>query len=140
LFAVKEITMRQFTTILLILCFVTILNGCKDSSDSSKGVPQAGPNVSEPNITKPNDSTSSKIPAIPPADIFEITGTVVYKGLEGGFFAIDGDNGSKYDPISLPESFKKDGLKVKVTARLRKDAMSIHMYGSIIEIVNIAGQ
>ena len=73
-------------------------------------------------------------------DTFDILGTVVYKNSEGGFFAIDGDDGSKYDPISLPESFRKEGLEVTVTARLRKHAMSIHLYGPIIEVVKIAGQ
>ena len=98
------------------------------------------PNVSEPNTAEPNVSPSFESPPTNDTDTFEIPGTVVYNNLEGGFFAIDGDNGSKYDPISLPESFRKDGLKVKVTARLRKDAMSMHMYGSILEVVNIAGQ
>ena len=62
----------------------------------------------------------------------------MYKNLAGGFFAIDGVDGRKYNPINLPESFRKDGLRVKITARLRMDAMSIHMYGAIIEIVDIA--
>ena len=53
-------------------------------------------------------------------------------------FAIDGDDGRKYDPLKLPESFRKDGLQVKVSARIRRDAMSFHMYGAIIEVVNIA--
>ena len=70
-------------------------------------------------------------------DIFEIQGTVVHKNLEGGFYAIDGDDGRKYDPINLSEPFKKDGLKVKVTARPKSNAMSIRMYGEIIEIVEI---
>lgn len=75
-----------------------------------------------------------------PTETFQIRGTVVYKNLEGGFFAIHGDDGSKYDAINLPESFRKDGLKVKVTAQLKKDAVSFHMYGKIIEIVDIASQ
>ena len=69
-----------------------------------------------------------------------IVGNVTYKNIEGGFYAIDGDNGSKYDPINLPEPFRNDGLRVKVTARRKKDAMSLHMYGAIIEVVNIAAQ
>jgi hypothetical protein len=36
----------------------------------------------------------------------------VYKDMEGGFFAIDGDDGKTYDPINLPDSFKINGLKV----------------------------
>jgi len=71
------------------------------------------------------------------ADSIEIVGTVVHKGIEGGFFAIDADDGSKYDPTNLPESFKKDGLRVKVSARLEKDLMSFHMYGVLIEVLKI---
>jgi len=70
-------------------------------------------------------------------DTFELHGTVVYKDLEGGFFAIDGDDGKTYDPINLPDSFKKNGLKVNITARFRKDVGGIHMVGDIIQIVNI---
>ena len=65
---------------------------------------------------------------------------MVYKNIEGGFFAIESDDGSKYDPINLPESFRRDGLEVKVSARFKKEAMSFHMYGAIIEVVNIAVQ
>ncbi len=61
----------------------------------------------------------------------------MYKDIEGGFFAIDGDDGKTYDPINLPDSFKKDGLKVNITARFRKDVGGIHMVGDIIQIVNI---
>ena len=132
--------MKQVITIFLILTCAVALVGCKDKSDSAKGIQETEPNVSETNTAEPNVSPSFESPPTNDPDTFEILGTVVYNNLEGGFFAIDGDNGSKYDPISLPESFRKDGLKVKVTVRLRKDAMSIHMYGSIIEVVNIAGQ
>jgi hypothetical protein len=70
-------------------------------------------------------------------DTFELHGTVVYKDVEGGFFAIDGDDGKTYDPINLSDSFKINGLKVNITAKLRNDMGSIHMVGDIIEIVKI---
>lgn len=73
-------------------------------------------------------------------DQIDISGTVVYKDLEGGFFAIEGDGGKIYDPINLPDAFKKDGLKVNVNAKLRNDMGSIHMVGDIIEIVDITGE
>lgn len=72
-----------------------------------------------------------------PSDTIVLRGTVVKKDLEGGFFAIESDDGQVYDPINLPEHFKKDGLKVKVNAKLRNDMGSIHMVGDIIEIVDI---
>jgi hypothetical protein len=80
---------------------------------------------------------------IPPenaAETLEISGTVVHKNLEGGFFIIEGDDGRIYDPINLPETVKKDGLKVTVNAKVRNDVGGIHMVGDIIEIVDISAQ
>ncbi len=120
--------------LLILICFVALV-GCKAKTDSSQDIQST-----EPNVSKSNEPSSSEIAPAPPANSFEIVGTVTYKNIEGGFYAIEGDDGSKYDPVNLPESFRKDGLKVKVTARLKTDAMSFHMYGSIIDIVNIAAQ
>jgi len=127
--------MRHIIHVFLILISVVALVSCKDKRSSSNDIQNAEPNISESNEPPSPESTLT-----PPADSFEIVGTVTYRNIEGGFYAIDGDNGSKYDPINLPESFRKDGLRVKVTARLRMDAMSLHMYGAIVEVVNIAAQ
>jgi hypothetical protein len=70
-------------------------------------------------------------------DTVEITGTVTFVNLEGGFFTIQGNDGSTYTPINLPESFRKDGLEINALVRPRPDVMSIHMVGPIIEIVDI---
>ena len=118
----------------LILWAVIMLTGCRDNSPVSS----PGQRDAEPNVSNSVEPTPSDTRAIPDADTITIIGMVVHKNLEGGFFAIDGDDGSKYNPIGLPEDFQKNGLKVKVVARLKTDAMSIHMYGSIIEIVDIA--
>ena len=50
------------------------------------------------------------------------------------------NTGKKSDPINLPESFRKDGLKVRVTARPQRDVMSFRMYGEIIEVIRIEAQ
>ena len=128
--------MKHIIHALLIFIGAVTIIGCKDTSDTSTQIAN-----SEPNVSEPNETASAESPTMPIAeDTFEIMGTVTYKHIEGGFYAIDGDDGRKYDPINLPDSFRKDGLKVKVTARLKKDAMSFHMYGAIIEVVNIATQ
>ena len=132
--------MKQAITTLLILACVVALIGCKDKSDSVKDIQKAEPILSEPHMTEPNESPSSESPTNPNTDTFEIHGTVVHKNMEGGFFAIDGDDGRKYYPVNLAPSFRKDGLKVKVTARLSRDAMSIHMYGVIIEVLSTVAQ
>lgn len=65
------------------------------------------------------------------------TGTVQYSELEGGFYAIKGDDGIVYDPINLASEFRVPGLRVQVEALLREDLAGIHMVGPIIEITNI---
>lgn len=127
--------MRQvIVAVFILMCSVALVD-CKGKPDSEKAIPKAGPN-----ITEPNESPSLQSPTIPGSDTFEIQGTIVRKNIEGGFYAIDSDDGRKYNPINLSESFMKDGLKVKVTARLRMDAMSVYMYGAIIEVVEIAAK
>lgn len=68
-----------------------------------------------------------------------IIGTVKYVGLEGGFFGVIGDDGTRYDPINLPASFAVDGLRVKAQIQLRPDSMGFHMWGEMVEIIQIEG-
>jgi hypothetical protein len=70
--------------------------------------------------------------------LLSFTGTVAYKSLERGFFALDADDGQKYMPINLAKDFAIDGLRVRVSARVRADMAGIHMYGTLIEIVEIS--
>jgi len=92
------------------------------------------PEVAIISMTGANTSEQADTPV---GDIVKIRGTVVHKDVEGGFFAIESDDGSVYDPINLPDRFKKHGLRVNVTAKLRNNMGSIHMVGDIIEIVDI---
>jgi len=114
---------------------VIALGACAEENTTATD----GPNI-ESNMPKSSEPATPDHAPSPSSDALEIVGTVRHKNLEGGFFAIDADDGSKYDPVNLPESFKKDGLRVKVTARLQKDLMSFHMYGAIIEVVEIEAQ
>lgn len=115
-----------------ICLFLVAVSGCKSPSSPAGILPDPDPNASDPVMPPP-----AKMSADAQADTFTLTGTIVWKALEGGFFAIHADDGEKYDPINLPDSIKKDGLRVSATARLKKGAVSFHMYGSIVEIVDI---
>ena len=66
-----------------------------------------------------------------------ITGTVSHVELEGGYYAIRGDDGVTYDPTNLPPEFQKDGLEVEAEARRRDDMMGIHQGGPIVQLVRI---
>ena len=66
-----------------------------------------------------------------------ITGTVRYIDLEGGFFGLIADTGQRYDPVKLPEEYKKDGLRVSFQVKQRKATVGFHMWGTIVEIIKI---
>jgi hypothetical protein len=65
------------------------------------------------------------------------TGKVTRVQIEGGFWGIIGDDGTKYDPINLPEEYKKNGLPVRFEVKNREGMASIHMWGQIVEIIKI---
>lgn len=66
-----------------------------------------------------------------------ITGVVRRSELEGGFYAIHGDDGVTYDPTNLPPEFQKDGLQVEAEARRRADMVGIHQVGTIVQLERI---
>jgi hypothetical protein len=72
--------------------------------------------------------------------ISEKTGTIQYIDLEGGFYGIIADDGSRYDPVNLMDSFpefQEDGLRVKFSGNELKDHVSYHMWGTLIELTEI---
>jgi hypothetical protein len=67
-----------------------------------------------------------------------VNGTVRFVGLEGGFWAVRGDDNVTYDPRGgLSKDFQHDGLRVHLVARELRDVAGIHMVGPIVEIVSI---
>lgn len=78
-------------------------------------------------------------PAAPtlPEGATRITGTAQFITLEGGFWAIKGDDGVTYDPKDgLPAAFQREG--VRVTAVLKSTGLGgIHMVGPIVDILEI---
>ncbi len=66
-----------------------------------------------------------------------IVGTIRHVELEGGFFAIRGEDGVTYDPTNLPAQFQKDGLSIEADVRRRDDRAGIHMTGPIVDLVRI---
>ena len=72
-----------------------------------------------------------------PDDAICVTGTVRYQNLEGGFWAVRGDDATLYDPFGgLPADYRVEGLRVRLTAR-EQHAVGIHMAGKIVEILAI---
>jgi hypothetical protein len=63
-----------------------------------------------------------------------ISGTVVFVELSGGFWGIESDDARQWLPTDMPKALKKKGLKVKIKAKEAEDYMSIYMWGTPIDI------
>lgn len=80
---------------------------------------------------------SPTAPAIPDGAI-RVEGTVRYFTLEGGFWAVRGDDGVTYDPMNgLPAEYQRENLRVTLIAKIRNDIAGIHMVGPIVEVLSI---
>ena len=64
----------------------------------------------------------------------EITGTVIYEDLAGGFWGIKGSDGRQCLPVNMPNQLKVRGARVEITA-IDSDSDGIFMWGTPIEII-----
>jgi hypothetical protein len=64
-------------------------------------------------------------------------GIVLYNDLEGGFYGILADDGSRYLPQNLPREYTEDKLRVNFTAALRPDIITTSNWGTPVEIKTI---
>ncbi len=64
-------------------------------------------------------------------------GTVKYIDLEGGFYGIITDDNKRLDPINLAKEFQTDGKRIMFKYKEKKDLVSFHMWGTIVEILEI---
>lgn len=69
--------------------------------------------------------------------VIKKTGKIVFVELEGGFYGIQADDGSKYDPIGLDKEFHQNGLKVRFEAVEAKGMAGVRMWGTLIELRKI---
>ena len=73
-----------------------------------------------------------------PAGAVRVNGTVHYFNLEGGFWAVRGEDGVTYDPIAgLAPAFQRENLRVTMIARIRTDMGGIHMVGPLVEVLSM---
>ena len=71
-----------------------------------------------------------------PVEQLQAAATVRFHTLEGGFWALDLDDGRFFVPLGgLPLAFQVEGLRVSFTGKVRTDLLSVQ--GPIIELISI---
>ncbi|MBN1165679.1 MAG: hypothetical protein JXA44_00955 [Methanospirillaceae archaeon] len=75
---------------------------------------------------------------IPPADdLISGQGTVQYIDLEGGFFGILDDDGSRYYPLNLDPLYSQDQLRAAYNLTPEKDVVTFAMWGTPVRILDM---
>ena len=108
-----------------VLCLSVLLTACNANFSSAHSA--------QPVTSKMPDENASNVSE----QQFSATGTVRFQQLEGGFWGIVGDDGTRYDPMDLPPKFQKDGLRVRFDAVPETDMMSTRMWGTMITLIHI---
>jgi inhibitor of cysteine peptidase len=67
-----------------------------------------------------------------------ISGRISYQEIEGGFWGIIGNDGSKYYPIDgLPKAFQKEGFRVRAELEVAH-MIGTTMWGQYVKISSIS--
>ncbi|WP_342676535.1 hypothetical protein [Methanofollis sp. UBA420] len=100
-----------------LLCGAVLIGGCT-GTDSGK------------ELNETPDRTMNETP------IATITGTVTYIDLEGGFYGIVADDGTRYLPLDLDPAFEQDNLSVTFTVE-KVDVATIQQWGTPVKVISI---
>lgn len=65
------------------------------------------------------------------------TGTVTHIDLEGGFYGIVADDGERYLPLDLDETYRVDGMRLTFVGEVVRDTATIQQWGTPIEILAV---
>ena len=70
-------------------------------------------------------------------NLVNVTATIRFINISGGFFAIESDKGDKLNPTNLSSEFQQEGLRIQVSGFYKPDFDSVYMWGDVFEITEI---
>ncbi|MFA3789825.1 hypothetical protein AB6T38_01775 [Aliiglaciecola sp. SL4] len=116
---------------LLCLFSIVFFAGCSGNDTTDANSPAELEVQSNIELKKANTSkTSQEEP-----EMLTITGTIVYKGMEGGFFGLDANDGKKYMPRGMNKEMLKNGMIVQVKGYILTDVLTFQQYGQVLKVV-----
>jgi hypothetical protein len=65
-----------------------------------------------------------------------LTGTIEYKDMGTGAWALVADNGETYELRNAHKDLQQNGQKVKIEGKIRNDVMSFAMIGTVLEVTS----
>lgn len=116
------------------------LSACsEDNTDTTGTEEKTSVKQDQTNKTaeQPYGGGLKKVTAQEENETITVTGTIVLKAMEGGFWGFDGDNGQKYMPHGIDKQYLQPGLVVKITGIVDKDMMTFQQYGYVLKVKSV---
>lgn len=70
-------------------------------------------------------------------NMIKVTGTIVFKNIEGGIIGLETKDGKKYTPRNLKPQHRRPGLVLEVTGVINEDLLSYKQYGQMLEVKSV---
>ena len=70
-------------------------------------------------------------------DSVTLKGSIIYKELEGGFFAFITESGDRFTLHGLDEDYHQNGLIVEIEGVTKPEMMTITQFGTVLEVLNV---
>jgi len=113
------------------------------SSEASQQGPESNEKAPQP-ASKALPTTLTAKPTPEPIakdvsidDEVTLTGSIVFKELEGGFYAFITESGDRYTLHNLEEQFQQNGLIAKVTGVPKPKMMTFTQFGTVLQVTNV---
>ena len=92
----------------------------------------------DPAATKEMDMKTEK-PAVPEVQVMsqQVTATVKYIELEGGFIGLETKGGDKYLPRNLPKEYHIPGTIIRFKATTVEGVMTTQQWGTLVNLSDI---
>ncbi|QXD13823.1 hypothetical protein GQ464_010095 [Rhodocaloribacter litoris] len=65
-----------------------------------------------------------------------MTGTILHLDIEGGFYGLVADDGTRYLPLDLDEAFQQNGLRVRFEAEPAQ-VLTLQQWGRPVRLTRI---
>ena len=90
-----------------------------------------------PTELKAEPMTQAEAKEVSVNDSVTLKGSIIYKELEGGFFAFITESGDRFTLHGLDEEYHQNGLIVEIEGVTKPEMMTITQFGTVLEVLNV---
>lgn len=90
-----------------------------------------------PTELKAEPMTQAEAKEVSVNDSVTLKGSIIYKELEGGFFAFITESGDRFTLHGLDEDYHQNGLIVEIEGVTKPEMMTITQFGTVLEVLNV---